>query len=63
MLYVNMTGARACCRRRDGLGVVGKFSRREQLICAKLAIIPFVGWAKAAACVALIGTKCALECQ
>ena len=41
----------------------GRCNGREQLICAKLLIIPFVGWAKAAACVALIGTKCGIECQ
>ena len=41
----------------------GKCNAREQLLCASFATIPFVGWAKAAACVALIGTKCGLECN
>ena len=41
----------------------GKCNAREQLLCASFATIPFVGWAKAAACVALIGSKCGLECK
>jgi hypothetical protein len=41
----------------------GICNAREQLLCAKLATIPVVGWAKAAACVALIATKCGLECK
>ena len=41
----------------------GKCNAREQLLCASFATIPIVGWAKAAACVALIATKCGLECK
>ena len=41
----------------------GKCNAREQLLCASFATIPIVGWAKAAACVALIATKCGLECN
>ena len=41
----------------------GKCNAREQLLCASFATIPFVGPFKAAACVALIATKCGLECQ
>ena len=36
---------------------------REQLLCAQFATIPIVGPAKVAFCVALIATKCGLECQ
>ena len=36
---------------------------REQLLCAQFATIPIIGPAKVAFCVALIATKCALECK
>ncbi len=42
---------------------VGKCNARKQLLCASLATIPFVGPFKAAACDALIATKCGLECN
>jgi hypothetical protein len=43
------------------LGMLWHCNGREKLLCAQLATIPFVGWAKAAACVALIATKCGLD--
>jgi hypothetical protein len=42
----------------------GKCSAREQLLCASFATIPWpFNPSKAAACRALIATKCGLECQ
>ena len=38
----------------------GKCSAREELFCSTS---PFDGWAKAAACKAMIGARCALECN
>ena len=45
----------------------GKCNAREQLLCAKFAMIPVIGPVKVAACTtiqqALIATKCGLECR
>jgi hypothetical protein len=41
----------------------GKCNAREQLLCAQFAMVPVIGPVKVAACVALIATKCGLECK